>query len=231
MAPATVPAARAAALPAHANVPVATGAAALAPRALLAEALCRSATRHERLCPRQVLGVRMGFAGAEALGFVLPDVTRNLLAFVETDGCFVDGIEAATGCSVGHRTLRVEDLGKVAATFVDATTGQAVRVAPAPGVRGRAFAYAPSEARRYYAQLTGYQRMPAAELLVVRAVVLTIDLATLLGHRATRVECAGCGEEILNGRELLSAGGLFCRPCIGSSYYERRTPVSPTLPA
>lgn len=162
----------------------------------------------------------MGFAGAETLGFVLPDVTKNLLLFVETDGCFADGIEAATGCSVGHRTLRVQDTGKVAATFVDTTTGRAVRVAPAPSVRERAPAYAPGEARRYYAQLTGYQRMPTAELLTVRVVTLTIDLATLLGDRATRVECAACGEEILNGREVRSGGGLFCCSCLDSSYYE-----------
>ena len=40
------------------------------------------------------------------------------LIIVETDGCFVDGIEVSTGVTVGHRSLRVVDLGKIAATFV-----------------------------------------------------------------------------------------------------------------
>ena len=54
---------------------------------------------------------------------------------LESDGCFADGLEAATGCTVGHRTLRVEDYGKIAATFVDVSTGQAIRIAPRLDVR------------------------------------------------------------------------------------------------
>jgi formylmethanofuran dehydrogenase subunit E len=45
-----------------------------------------------------------------------------LLTILETDGCAADGVSAATGCWVGRRTLRVEDFGKVAATFVDTQT-------------------------------------------------------------------------------------------------------------
>ena len=88
----------------------------------------QSARRHnDHLCPRQVLGVRMGLAGAAALGVEAPQGNKRMLVITETDGCFVDGIEVATGCSVGHRTLRVEDYGKVAATFVDLETQEAIR--------------------------------------------------------------------------------------------------------
>ncbi|MCB9722404.1 MAG: formylmethanofuran dehydrogenase subunit E family protein, partial [Candidatus Omnitrophica bacterium] len=89
----------------------------------------KSVREHSHLCPRQILGVRIGIAGMNALGFDEPPAKKQLLVISETDGCFVDGIIAATDCTVGHRTLRVEDYGKVAATFVDAKTGRAVRVA------------------------------------------------------------------------------------------------------
>src|SRR5512147_1692459 len=89
-----------------------------------------SASRHTHLCPRQVLGARMGLAGARALGLDLPVHYKRLLVILETDGCFADGVEAATGCTVGHRTMRVEDYGKIAATFVDVQTGRAFRLAP-----------------------------------------------------------------------------------------------------
>ena len=83
----------------------------------LTELLKESAALHRHLCPRQVLGVRMGLLAAEVMGLDLPQTDKRLLTIIETDGCAADGISVATGCWVGRRTLRVEDYGKVAATF------------------------------------------------------------------------------------------------------------------
>jgi formylmethanofuran dehydrogenase subunit E len=60
----------------------------------------------------------------------LPQSDKRLLTIVETDGCFTSGLSVATNCWVGRRTMRVEDYGKVAATFVDTATDQAIRIAP-----------------------------------------------------------------------------------------------------
>ena len=78
---------------------------------------------HKHLCPRQVLGVRIGLKGMSALGLDEGSSLENLLVIFETDGCFVDGIIAVTKCTVGHRTLRIEDYGKIAATFANTKTG------------------------------------------------------------------------------------------------------------
>ena len=82
----------------------------------LANLLQRSASDHSHLCPRQVLGVRMGLAGLKVLGVEAPINAKTMLIIIETGGCFADGIRVATGATVGHRTMRVEDLGKIAAT-------------------------------------------------------------------------------------------------------------------
>lgn len=185
----------------------------------LQQALDDTTSRHGRLCPRQVLGVRIGFAGAEALDLPVPTTDKRLLVFVETDGCFVDGLEAATGCSLGHRTMRLEDLGKVAATFVDTKTGAAVRVAPRATVRQRAAAYS-DDHRRYYQQLDGYQAVPLDELVAISEVELNLDLNALVGRKGVRAECAICHEEILNGRERLVGGEAYCVSCIAGSYYQ-----------
>ena len=116
-----------------------------------------SSRDHSHLCPRQILGVRIGLAGISVLGFDEPPAGKRLLIITETDGCFADGLSAATNCTVGHRTLRVEDYGKVAAVFVDVNMGNAVRVAPALDIRQRAYAYAPNETRHYFAQMQAYQ--------------------------------------------------------------------------
>src|SRR5512133_729111 len=107
----------------------------------LKEILKTAASHHNHLCPRQVLGARIGLAGTQAVGLEPPVLNKRLLVILETDGCFVDGIEAATGCSVGHRTLRIEDYGKIAATFVDSQQGRAVRVTPRLDARDRAARY------------------------------------------------------------------------------------------
>lgn len=190
------------------------------------EACAKSAAEHGRLCPRQVIGVRMGLAAGSALDLVLPPHEKRLLIIAETDGCFVDGVTAATGCSVGHRTLRVIDSGRVAITAVDVETGRAVRLAPAPGVRERALEYASPGVARYQAQLEGYQRMSEDELLRVEPVDLAFDLKALIGRPGIRVDCSRCGEEILNGRESSGPDGPVCDPCHGRSYYRARPVTS-----
>ncbi len=179
-----------------------------------------STERHKHLCPRQVLGARIGLAGAAALGLDRLRQDKRLLIILETDGCFADGVEVATGCTVGHRTLRIEDYGKVAATFADVKTGYTVRVAPRLDIRARAPAYAPDESRHYFAQLRAYQIMPDVELLTMQEVHLTPSLKAIVSRAGVRVNCASCGEEIINEREVVSDGQILCRSCAGHSYYQ-----------
>ena len=178
-----------------------------------------STARHSHLCPRQILGARIGLAGGAALGLDLPRRDKRLLIILETDGCFADGVEVATGCTVGHRTLRVEDYGKVAATFVDVKSGAALRIAPRLDVRERAYAYAPSEPRHYFAQLQAYQIMPDAELLTMQPVTLTTPIEAIVSRPGVRVNCDQCGEEIINEREVVNGSQRLCRACDGHGYY------------
>lgn len=180
-----------------------------------------SSARHKHLCPRQVLGVRSGLAGAAALDLEAPRNDKRMLVILETDGCYADGIEVATGATIGHRTLRVVDYGKVATTFVDAKTGIAVRIAPRSDVRQRARFYAPEVQRHYFAQLKGYQIMPDNELLTMQEVHLTTPVEDLINRPGVRVNCTICGEEIINEREVWRQDMPLCQACAGPAYYVR----------
>ncbi len=184
----------------------------------LDELLRQSSAQHSHLCPRQVLGVRLGLAGLKAIGLPAPMPHKAALVFIESDGCFATGIEVATGAAVGHRTLRVMDLGKVAATFVNVETGAAFRLAPRLKVRLHACEYAPDEPK-YVAQLKGYQIMPDEELISCQEVELQPSLQAILSRPGLRVECARCGEEIINERQVLVGGEILCRTCAGNGYY------------
>ncbi len=185
----------------------------------LSDLLQKSSRHHSHLCPRQILGVRLGLLGMKALGFDAPPPKKRLLVIVESDGCFADGVTAATDCTVGHRTLRVEDYGKTAAVFVDTLTGQAVRVAPALDIRQRAYAYAPDEPRHYFAQMQAYQVMPDDEMFTVTPVALNTPIEAILSRPGVRVNCDVCGEEIINEREIHRGGLTLCRACAGNAYY------------
>lgn len=183
------------------------------------ELLYQSAVLHQHLCPRQVLGVRMGLAAGQWLGLELPQIGKRILTIVETDGCLIDGLAVATGCRVGRRTMRVLDFGKVAATFVDTQVGRAVRIVPSASTRKRARDYAPDAQSRWEAYLLGYQRMPDAELLEIQEVTLTVSLEKILSKDGYRVNCDVCGEEIINEREVVRDGSTLCRSCAGAQYY------------
>jgi formylmethanofuran dehydrogenase subunit E len=176
---------------------------------------------HKHLCPRQILGVRIGLKGMSLLGFEAGQRHKHLFAITETDGCFIDGVIAVTQCTVGHRTLRVEDYGKVAATFVNTSTGRAVRVAPALDIREKAGRFTPEEKRHYFAQLQSYQIMPDEELLTVQPVTLNMSIEEIISHSGIRVNCTRCGEEIMNGRQVLLDGKPYCHSCAEGGYYEK----------
>ncbi|GAB4421143.1 MAG: FmdE family protein [Anaerolineales bacterium] len=190
----------------------------------LQELLDESAAQHSHLCPRQVIGVRMGILAGQLLGLDLPQTKKRMLVIVESDGCFADGVATATGATVGHRTMRVEDYGKIAAVFVDTQTGRSIRIAPALDVRQRAYAYAPEgETRHYFAQLHGYQVMPLSEMFFHQEVTLQRPIEEIVSRPGVRVDCDVCGEEIINEREVQHEGLTLCLACAGQAYYQPRS--------
>ena len=184
-----------------------------------------SAARHKHLCPRQVLGVRMGLYGLLALGLIdethppFDNKNKRLLTIVEMDGCGADGISVATDCQVGRRTLRVLDYGKMAATIIDTQTEEAMRVWPRLDIRQIARQSMPDARSRWHAYLEAYQLIPNEELLHIQPVELTQSLAEILSRPNLRTQCDQCGEEIMNEREVVANGRTLCQSCAGNGYY------------
>jgi formylmethanofuran dehydrogenase subunit E len=117
------------------------------------------------------------------------------------------------------------DLGKVAVVFVDTQTGRAVRMSADPSARERACDYEPGALTPWHAQLAAYQAMAETDLLRVEPVRLTLSMEALISKPGLRVVCRGCGEEVMNERELWVDGGSLCRRCAGfDRYYEADAP-------
>lgn len=195
--------------------------------AFLETLLAESAQRHNHLCPRQVLGVRMGLYGLRLLGLI--DETyqprfmndgKRLLVFVETDGCGLDGVAVATHCFVGRRTLRVEDYGKMAATLADRDTGRMIRVAPRKEARALVQTAVTNAPSKWHAYLEGYKLVTDEALLTAVPVQLKTPLGKIISQPGKRVSCAVCSEEIMNEREITRLDGtMVCQMCAGQGYY------------
>src|SRR3954465_5270692 len=85
---------------------------------------------HGHLCAGQLLGVRMALLGCKLLGIEDPKGVdrKSLIVWVEIDRCMADAVSAFTDVRVGKRSLKFFDYGKVATTFLNSRTGEAVRI-------------------------------------------------------------------------------------------------------
>ncbi len=187
----------------------------------LEEYLSLAAQSHGHMCPGQVLGVRMAMLGLSRLGIDDPVRHRKrLLTFVEIDRCATDAVSLVTGCRLGKRSLKYLDYGKVAATFVDLQSQQAVRVVARDDARQRARTMFEDLRDPYRQQLEAYKVMEDDELFTMQRVRVKVRPEDLPGRTRSRVICGECGEGINDGRERLVDGRILCRNCAGESYYE-----------
>jgi formylmethanofuran dehydrogenase subunit E len=191
----------------------------------LEEYLTLAAERHKHLCPGQVLGVRMAMLGLASIGITDPEAhARRLVTFVEIDRCATDAVSLVTGCSLGRRSLKYVDYGKVAATFVDLETGAAVRVSARDDSRLKARQLFPELDKPYRQQMQAYKVMDDADLFTVQNVTVQIAPEDLPGGPRSRVACDSCGEGINNGREVHQQRQTLCRACAGEAYYALAPP-------
>lgn len=183
------------------------------------ELLAEARISHGHLCAGQVLGVRMAMLGCRELGIEEPADDQRLVVFVEMDRCAADAIQMVTGCRLGRRSLKHVDYGKMAATFVDTASGEAVRVAALAGLRERAVTLRP-EASGKDAQMALYASLPDGDLFVVRRVQVSLPAEDLPGSPISRIICERCGEEVSDRREVRVKGAVVCRWCAHGGYYQ-----------
>ena len=179
---------------------------------------------HGHLCAGQILGVRMAMLGLDKLG--IEDAhgkdRKRLFTFVEIDRCATDAIAVVTGCRLGKRALKFRDWGKMAATFIDVSTGKAIRIAAKESSKECAREMYPEVADKNQQQMRAYREMPEDELFTLQWVKVQLPEEELPGYKSTRIICAACGEGINFRREVQRDGQTLCRSCAGESYY---TPV------
>lgn len=182
---------------------------------------------HGHLCAGQILGVRMALLGLDRLAITDPRGAdrKRLVTYVEIDRCATDAIAVVTGCRLGKRALKFRDWGKMAATFVDLSTGKSIRIAARESSKLRARELYPEIADKNRQQMHAYREMPDAELFTEEWVSVTVEAREMPGYKSARIVCSVCGEGINYDRELRRGQQTLCLACAnpGERYYQ---PVS-----
>jgi formylmethanofuran dehydrogenase subunit E len=195
----------------------------------IAELLKECERLHGHICPGQLLGVRMALLGCRLVEITDPRGAdrKRVIVWVEIDRCMADAVGAVVGVSLGRRSLKFLDYGKVAASFLNQQTGKAVRIAALDSSRELADALHPEIGSKKERQMLAYRELPDDALFKVEAVSIELTENDLPGHPKRRVACSNCSEGINDGREVNAGQGLIlCRPCAQVAYYSDPRPIT-----
>lgn len=180
---------------------------------------------HGHACPGLALGYRVANLALKELGLRARD--EELVAIVENNSCAVDAIQLICGCTFGKGNLIFKDFGKQVYTFIRRPHSEAVRIA----VKWQP----PSEDPETEAMWTRYSDGDrSAEVIAVvqdrkarkMNAILAADDAELFEIKRIQVElpepariyksinCAGCGEKVMEPRTRMVGDKLLCIPCV-----------------
>jgi formylmethanofuran dehydrogenase subunit E len=191
---------------------------------------------HGHLCPFVSLGVKAGQHAMTALNRQNTGM-EEIVAVVECNNCFTDGIQMVTGCTFGNNALIYKDLGKTAVTVARREDGQAVRLVVRPDYRDKMMAKypnaeplfhkivverrgTPEEIHRFHHiwHVMAYRELetPLEEQFLTSTFTFKLpDYARIFASRI----CSICGEQVMEPRLRLQQGQPVCLSCAGEDYF------------
>jgi len=194
---------------------------------------------HGHFCPGLAMGVKASVRAVKDLGASSTGM-EDVIAIVETNSCFSDGVQFITGCSFGNNGLIYgliyRDYGKIALTLAK-RDGEAVRVATKPDAL--ALERREPEAMELFQKVVARRQgtetdqirlkelwrqvvfrildVPDDELFTVKRSTVEVPAYARIFANA---QCSICGENIMEPRARIRDGKSVCIPCSGQEYYQ-----------
>jgi len=162
---------------------------------------------------------------------------EEVVAIVETNNCFSDGVQVVTGCSFGNNALIYRDLGKTAVT-VAKRDGEAIRISLDPDFedslgdeypeanelwdkivvrREKADPEDQEQMMKLFAEMSINElNKKADEIFRIKHIkILVPEYAPIFAS----VRCSICGENVMETKSVVKEGKPVCRTCAGREYY------------
>ncbi len=194
---------------------------------------------HGHLCPGVALGIRASSVAMNELGIeragLDETVEESILALVECNNCFVDGVQLTTSCTLGNNGLIYCDLGKNALSLVRRDNWEGVRVYTE--MEKISHQYFSQEARKLFERViinrqgTEEEKERLADLWEsISLQVLELPQDAFFVNPITidpieqapifkNVRCASCQELVMEPRSMdCSDGKRYCLTCCGEEY-------------
>lgn len=196
--------------------------------------LIMAAQMHGHYCPGLALGIMAGVYGMREMNRI-SDGLEDLLAVVETNNCFSDGIQFVTGCSFGNNALIFNDTGKTACSLVD-RSGAGIRLVMRHEAREYIAAVNPEFSSAFRDVVNEHDRnvKVVAEFklqgLAKAFAVLDLDFDRLFARQPLKdiavpeyapshesLVCSCCNETVMASRSVEKEGKIFCLECAGKT--------------
>ena len=201
----------------------------------LARLLKLSGMLHGHFCPFLAIGVKAAAKAVKELG-IRSTGMEEMVALVETNNCFSDGIQFVTGCSFGNNALIYRDYGKTAFTLAR-RNGEAVRVSVKAD--SKFLEEREPEALELFQKVVKEHRgteadqkrlkvlwtelsfkmldVPDNEVFDVKRITVKVPAYARIFDN---MRCSVCGENIMEPRARMQGGKPICIPCSGQEYYQ-----------
>ncbi len=198
------------------------------------EILSKAFEFHGHICWASTAGVRAGLVALRELGVQRTGSSGELhclLEIGENHGaqCFADGVQYATGCTLGKGNIEKTGWGKLALTLIDKKKEKAVRVSYKPGrhkliaessfmqKRGQGIPPTRIPREEAIAMADIIWEAPELEVLIVGK-VLDYGWGDDFGEVMGLSPCSQCGEMVSKVYLRVVGENHMCIPCSG---YER----------
>lgn len=197
----------------------------------------KSGELHGHFCNYLSYGVVAGLYAIKELN-VSNTGMEEIVAIVETNNCFVDGIQMVTGCTFGNNALIFRDYGKTAVT-ISKRDGNAIRLVLKPSFddsREKEFPEAYGlfyklVARReqgtpdeYGKMMKLFSEMSIQELNVPPDEMFNISKIKIQVPEYApifeTIKCSICGENVMKTRIVEKDNKSLCIPCAEAEYFE-----------
>lgn len=200
--------------------------------------LTKTGEIHGHHCVGSTMGVIAAHRAMKELGVKNNTGMEHVLAIVEANNCFSDGIQVVTGCTFGNNALIYRDYGKTAFTLLK-RNGEGVRIVTRPST-GELLKNNEPEFAELYRKVVTERRatpkeearmielnmkhcyhilsIPADEIFKIEKVIMDppVKYSMILGSYL----CARCGEKVIETRTVKREGNILCIPCAGTGYHQ-----------
>ncbi|GBC60006.1 hypothetical protein DENIS_0948 [Desulfonema ishimotonii] len=185
---------------------------------------------HGHICWASAIGARAGLVALRELGVTRTGTSGELHCIVEVGNnhgaqCFTDGVQYATGCTLGKGNIEKAGWGKLAITLINKKEEKAVRVSYRPTrhkmiaesdfMKKRAAGIPPTQipSEEAWAMANILWEAPEAEVLSVGPVgpYAWEDFGEIMGLKP----CDSCGEMVSVAYLRMVGDKCMCIPCSG----------------